>query len=859
RCLSDETLAIPLDEIQIDDKLHFIKELVEIIDREVKRLKQSRIPIVKVCWNSRRGPEFTWEHEDQMQKKSCSYTVVHYRVIILLVSRYFTTLTQVEIRKCNMRIDPEKTQKEPTYQVVLDALALTTCYLAFLIAADVLIDKCNMRIDPKKTQKKPTYQVVLDALALTTCYPAFLITADVLVIYMQQFWVTINKHGSSYQFKIDKKRFVVDMEELGHTEKIKNITAVVVDHMHQLWRAFATIINKSLIGKITSLDKIRLSRAQILWGMYYKKNIDFVALLWEDFAFQIDYKDVKKQEKMYYPRFTKDDCILGTIRFVSKDEDTQVYGALIPAVMTTPKIRDSPVYQTYLAFATRVATLKLKRIYKKPTSTMIKTTTTSPEENPPKKKSAHATKDVSSKKPSRKQLTGIQIRDTPDVPVSKKKAPTTTDRCKGIDLLSEAALLDDAQMNKVLKQRKRETHSHTGTNEGTGTIPGVPDMPKDQSKNENKSWGESGDDDDINDDVSDDDGNDDDRDDDGNNDASGDERNGSDEDENPNLNQNDDDKEEEYEDEYVRTPANYESNDDENENVDEEEYDRIAEEMYKDVNIELKDSTTYDQVEDDAHVTLIAAHVTQKTEVPLQTTTTIPPPISPFTPLSQLSTPTPTPTPIPAKTSIPVLPDFSSLFQFNQRVSNLEKGLSELKQADQSAQLLATIKSQIPAMVDAHLGTRLGDSIQKALRSYTAEFKKEAQAEKKRYINLIEKPVKDIINNEVKTQLPQILPKAMSDFSTHVIKSAVIESLEDVFLAKYSSQPQSTYEAVASLTEFESKKILIDKMEKSQSNLTTDKHKELYKALVNSYNVDKDIFLVYGKAISLKRDHEDKD
>ncbi|GJS97654.1 hypothetical protein Tco_0804622 [Tanacetum coccineum] len=49
KCLSDETLAIPLDEIQIDDKLHFIEELVEIIDREVKRLKQSRIPIVKVC------------------------------------------------------------------------------------------------------------------------------------------------------------------------------------------------------------------------------------------------------------------------------------------------------------------------------------------------------------------------------------------------------------------------------------------------------------------------------------------------------------------------------------------------------------------------------------------------------------------------------------------------------------------------------------------------------------------------------------------------------------------------------------------------------------------------------------------
>ncbi|GKC62065.1 putative reverse transcriptase domain-containing protein [Tanacetum coccineum] len=69
KCFSDEPLAIPLDEIQIDDKLNFIEEPVEIMDQEVKRLKQSRIPIVKVRWNSRRGPEFTWEREDQMKKK----------------------------------------------------------------------------------------------------------------------------------------------------------------------------------------------------------------------------------------------------------------------------------------------------------------------------------------------------------------------------------------------------------------------------------------------------------------------------------------------------------------------------------------------------------------------------------------------------------------------------------------------------------------------------------------------------------------------------------------------------------------------------------------------------------------------
>ncbi|GJU26174.1 hypothetical protein Tco_1164795, partial [Tanacetum coccineum] len=55
--------------IQIDDKLHFIEELVKIVNHEVKRLKQSRIPIVKVRWDSRRSPEFTWEREDQMLKK----------------------------------------------------------------------------------------------------------------------------------------------------------------------------------------------------------------------------------------------------------------------------------------------------------------------------------------------------------------------------------------------------------------------------------------------------------------------------------------------------------------------------------------------------------------------------------------------------------------------------------------------------------------------------------------------------------------------------------------------------------------------------------------------------------------------
>ncbi|GJT37295.1 putative reverse transcriptase domain-containing protein [Tanacetum coccineum] len=69
RCFVNDDVVIPLEEVQLDSKLHFIEEPAEIVDREVKRLKQSRIPIIKVRWNSRRGPEFTWEREDFFRSK----------------------------------------------------------------------------------------------------------------------------------------------------------------------------------------------------------------------------------------------------------------------------------------------------------------------------------------------------------------------------------------------------------------------------------------------------------------------------------------------------------------------------------------------------------------------------------------------------------------------------------------------------------------------------------------------------------------------------------------------------------------------------------------------------------------------
>ncbi|GJR81580.1 putative reverse transcriptase domain-containing protein [Tanacetum coccineum] len=69
KCLADPTLQVPLDEIRVDTKLNFVEEPMEVLEKEFKKLKRSRIAIVMIWWNSKRGPEFTWECEDQMKLK----------------------------------------------------------------------------------------------------------------------------------------------------------------------------------------------------------------------------------------------------------------------------------------------------------------------------------------------------------------------------------------------------------------------------------------------------------------------------------------------------------------------------------------------------------------------------------------------------------------------------------------------------------------------------------------------------------------------------------------------------------------------------------------------------------------------
>nr|GFA71412.1 hypothetical protein [Tanacetum cinerariifolium] len=283
-------------------------------------------------------------------------------------------------------------------------------------------------------------------------------------------------------------------------------------------------------------------------------------------------------------------------------------------------------------------------------------------------------------------------------------------------------------------------------NEGTGTIPGVLDVPKDQSESENESWGESRDDDDSNDDDNYDDSNEDDSDDDGNNDASNDEGTEFD------NNQNDDDKEEEY----VRTPSRYESINDENKHVNKEEYDSIDEELYKDMNVKLKDvehgkegktnventDAGHDDNQVIRHPHFLPILVTIIPETSTSTGTTIPLPIPPFTHLLHQSTPT-----TKATTSLLKILDFSSLCGFNQRVSILKKEHSQLKQVDHSAQLLEAIKSQVHAAVESHLGTRLRNTIQQVL-------KEDVKSGKEKYMEFIDKYVKANVIDQVRIQLP---------------------------------------------------------------------------------------------------------
>ncbi|GJW61465.1 hypothetical protein Tco_0110800 [Tanacetum coccineum] len=347
------------------------------------------------------------------------------------------------------------------------------------------IGKCNGRIPHRLTPREPTFQVILDVIALTPCYPTFLITEDVPKVFAQEYRV------ETFMTFLSEEDTVSFLRELSHTREINSLNDVVVDKLHQPWRTFVALINQSLSGKTSGLDKLRLFRAQILWGMFHQKNVDYVELLWEDFIYQIKNRVYKKQEKIYYPRFTKviihhfliqekslswrnkigmhtskDDYLINSLRFVSAKESTQIYGAILPECLTSPAMKESKAYKTYLGYATGDVPPKIARKFKK-ASPSKKDSDLVPVDEEPVKKGKQVKRPA--KKSTTKPAAGVVIREAPVETKSKSKEKEKVDvtRGKGIELLSEVALTEEAQMKEVRKKSLRDFHKTHPSGSGT--------------------------------------------------------------------------------------------------------------------------------------------------------------------------------------------------------------------------------------------------------------------------------------------------------------------------------------------------------------------------------------------------------
>nr|GEV35758.1 hypothetical protein [Tanacetum cinerariifolium] len=485
------------------------------------------------------------------------------------------------------------------------------------------IRKCNERLNPRKIQREPTFQVVLDSFALTPCYFAFLITADVPEVYMHLFWDSIYKHDTFYRFKIDKrKRF------------------------------------KLTLDVFTDIFKI-CPRVQ---------GQDFEAL-------PTDEEIVS---------FLKDLGHTGEIH----------------------SLNDVVVDQMH--------TMENVRKFKKPASPKLTTVLVSTEE--PTRKSKRV------KRPAKQAPTrGFFIRETPEIPVSKKKEKVDVARGKGIKLLLDMALTEEAKNEEVRKKRLSiftrliqvvlgndeddNNNDQDSKSDGSDQEKASNDD-KTQSDNENKSDSEH-------------------------------ETNelGFKSDQEEDKEKIEDDEKEE-DDKIVKTPSNDSDDEDETKVADKvegdeyEEVDYTTSLLYDDVDIRLNEPVDTDkgfvkeesidaamnenpkilQVIEDAHVTL--STIIQKTKVPVTSSshssdlaakflnfaipvsvitnsslvfsTTIPQSLPSFTPPPQQSSPTPPPT-TKATNPSSTLPDVASVFQFNKKVTSLEKEESTQPQSSYEA------------------------------------------------------------------------------------------------------------------------------------------------------------------------------
>ncbi|GJU64742.1 hypothetical protein Tco_1246577 [Tanacetum coccineum] len=172
--------------------------------------------------------------------------------------------------------------------------------------------------------------------------------------------------------------------------------------------------------------------------------------------------------------------------------------------------------------------------------------------------------------------------------------------------------------------------------------------------------------------------------------------------------------------------------------------------------------------------------------------------------------------------------------------------MSEFKQTSQFAKDV----SSILGIVDTYLAFKMKESMDVAVQLQTNKLGEEAHVENQEFLNQIDSTMKAIIKEQVQAQVSKIMPK---------IEKYITESLGAKVLVRSTNQPQTSYTIATSLSEFKLKKILIDKIETNKSIDRSDTQKNLYNALVKSYNTNKDIITLYGDVVTLKRGRDDQD
>nr|GEV68579.1 ribonuclease H [Tanacetum cinerariifolium] len=573
------------------------------------------------------------------------------------------------------------------------------------------IGRSNFRLLSDIKSKESTLQLVYDA-TTTVHHHAIRFKMDNkkhivnLESFRDMLHICSRVHGQSFAEPPFKEEILAFVHFLRHSAAIRMLTDVNINKLYQPWRSFAAIVNKCLTGKSSSYDSLRLSQAQILWGLYHKRNVDYAYLMWEDFVYQVEHKNHKKSNDM-------DDHMFSMIKLVSRHQNTQQFGALLPIELTNKEIRNSNAYKEYYAVATGAA--------------------------PPKPK-AYVRRTRSSS-------------DTSITPLTAAASPRLTASAKG----------------------KQTAKASKAKNEGTGSIPGVPDAPTDESEEE-LSWNST------DDEGADDEGkNDDDEKDEGDDGEEGDvgrddDKEGGDEDQEYDEEEYaKETKDEESFDPISQTPKDSEDERDGKEdlglNVGEEERhveEEEEDELYRDFNINQGRGIQETLVVEDSYVTL-----------------------TPVNPDGQ------------QQSSLVSSQFVTSMLNPTLNTEDIGSKLSKFMQTKQFAGAV----SAILRIIQRYMDQQMNEAVKVAVQIQSDRLRNKAQRENDEFLKTVNANMQKIIKEQVKEQVKTSYVVA-ADLSEMELTKILIEKMEGNKSIQRFDEQRNLYKALVEA--YESDKIILD-------------------------------------------------